>query len=163
MKNKLESVEIVKVYLDDLEDIFNKFDREDISDEFASYIENRCSRTTKNDLIIKIITNLDLSNSDKDKIVTAIRSHYGIEKKFIDVEIRKLQKVNICYFIAGLLIVLVSNVFPIGSYIPEVVDILGGFVIYESAFNLLFTDNELDLKCYRVIKISRAHIDFENA
>ncbi len=35
-------MEIIKIMVDDIEDIFNKFDNMDISDELAMYIENRC-------------------------------------------------------------------------------------------------------------------------
>ena len=157
----MDKVEIVNVKVDNIDDLFNNFDDEDISDELATYIENRCSRTMKNDMMIKIFTKEELDNETKDKIVTAIRSHYGIEKKFLDIEIKKLQKVNIYYFIAGILTVLVANVLPLGKFIPDVIDVLGGFIIYESAFNLLFTDNELDLKSYRAIKISKSRIMFE--
>ena len=160
MKNNIDSLEVVKVYVDKFDDLFNMFDRDDISDYLSNYIENRCSRTTKNELEIDIITKEELDKDEKDRVVTSIRSHYGIEKKFLDIEIKKLQKVNIYYFIAGLLIILISNLVTIGTYIPQVIEVLGGFVIYESAFNLLFTDNELDLKCYRAIKIGKAHVKF---
>lgn len=160
MKNNIDDVEVVKVYVDDINDIFNLFDNEDISDEFAAYIENRCSRTTKNKLCIKIFSE-ELDSELKDRIVTAIRSHYGIENKYLGVEIKKVQKVNLCYFIAGLLTILAGILLPLGDYIPEVIDVLGGFMIYESASNLLFTDNELDLKSYRAIKISKAKVEFE--
>lgn len=161
MKRELDDIEIVKVYIDDIKDIFNKFDYEDISDELALYIENRCSRTTKNKLCIKMFFSRDLTSAEKDSIVTAIRAHYGLEKKFLEVEIEKLKRVNICYFVAGLLTILAGILLPLGDYIPEVIDVLGGFMIYESASNLLFTDNELDLKSYRAIKISKAKVEFE--
>lgn len=154
-------IEIVKVYIENIEQIFNEFDRDDISDSLANFIENRCSRTAKNKLNIKIITNEELSKQNKDRVVTAIRSHYGLENKYLDIEIKKMNKVNMIYFIIGLLTILVGNILPIGSYIPEVIDVLGGFIIYESAFNLFFKDNEMDLKSYRNKKIGTAHVDFE--
>ena len=157
----MDKIEIVNVKVDNIDDLFNNFDDEDISDELATYIENRCSRTMKNEMMIKVFTEEELSEEMKDKIVTAIRSHYGIENKFLDIEIKKLQKVNMCYFLAGILTIFVANVLPIGKFIPEVIDVLGGFIIYESAFNLLFTDNELDLKSYRATKISKSKIVFE--
>lgn len=158
MKNDKE---VVKVYVDNLEDIFNKFDNNDISDELANYIEQRCSRTAKNSMDINIITKEELDNEQKDKLVTAIRSHYGLENKYLGIEIKKLNNANILYFIIGIMIIFVANILPIGKFIPEVIDILGGFIIYESAFNLLFIDNELDLKSYRNKKIEKAHIKFE--
>ena len=157
----MEKVEIVNIKIDNVDELFNKFDDEDISDELASYIENRCSRTLKNEMLIKIYSEEELSDEDKDRVVTAIRSHYGIENKFLDIEIKKLQKVNIYYFVAGVLTIFVSNILPIGKFIPEIIDVLGGFIIYESSFNLLFTDNELDLKSYRATKIGKSRIIFE--
>lgn len=158
MKN---DIEIVNVYIDNYDDIFNKFDNTDISDELANFIEQRCSRTAKNSLRIKIITNEELDNEQKDRVVTAIRSHYGLENKYLGIEIKNLNNANMLYFLVGLLIIFVANILPIGKFILEVIDILGGFIIYESAFNLLFIDNELDLKSYRNKKIEKAHIDFE--
>lgn len=153
-------IEIIKVRVDDIEDIYHQFDNKDISDELATFIENRCSRTSKTKVHLEIITKNELTNNQKDKVVTAIRSHYGLETKFIEMDIRRLKKVNIYYFIAGLLIILIANALPIGKYIPEVIDILGGFIIYESSFNLLFTDSELDMKIDRAKKIGKAHIYF---
>lgn len=154
-------IEIVKVNVDNFDDLFNQFDSDDISDSLALYIENRCSRTTKNKLRIIISTKEELNKLEKDKIVTSIRSHYGLENKYLDIEIKKMNKVYMMYFFVGLLTVFIGNILSIGTYIPEVIDIIGGFIIYESAFNLFFKDNELDLRSYLIKKIGSAHIDFE--
>ena len=154
-------IEIVKVNVDNFDDLFNKYDSDDISDSLALYIENRCSRTTKNKLRIIISTKEELNKLEKDKIVTSIRSHYGLENKYLDIEIKKMNKVYMMYFFVGLLTVFVGNILSLGTYIPEVIDIIGGFIIYESAFNLFFKDNELDLRSYLIKKIGSAHIDFE--
>ncbi len=157
----MENVEIVKIVVDDINSLFNVYDSDDISDELASYIEKRCSRTAKNQMKICIFTKSRLTTLEKDKVVTAIRSHYGLENKFLGIEIKKMQRVNICYFIAGILTIFIANMLPIGNFIKEIIDVLGCFIVYESSFNLLFTDNELDLQSYRAIKISKAHIEFD--
>lgn len=156
-------IEIIEVTVDDIEDIYHQFDNKDISDELATFIENRCSRASKTKVHLEIVTKNELTNNQKDKVVTAIRSHYGLETKFIEMDIQRLKKVNIYFFIAGLLTILIANVLSIGKYIPEVIDILGGVIIYESAFNLLFTDNELDMKLDRAKKIGKAHIYFSKS
>lgn len=53
-------MEIVKIIVDEIDDLFNKFDNSDISDELAIYIENRCSRVKRNEMIIEIYTNNEL-------------------------------------------------------------------------------------------------------
>lgn len=157
----MNNVEIVKIIIDDVDEIFHQFDNNDISDELATYIENRCSRLAKNEMCIKIITNEELSNTMKDRIVTAIRSHYGLEVKYVSIDIKKMKRVNIYYFISGLLTILIANLLSIGPFFVEVVDILGCFIVWESAFNLLFTDNEMDLKIDRAKKINKARIEFD--
>lgn len=157
----MNNVEIVKIVVDDLDEIFHQFDYNDISDELATYIENRCSRLAKNEMCIKIITDRELSNQEKDKIVSAIKCHYGLEIKYVGIDIKKMKRVNIYYFLSGLLTILIANLLSIGPFFVEVIDILGCFIVWESAFNLLFTDNEMDLKIDRAKKISKARIEFD--
>lgn len=157
----MNNVEIVKIIINDLDEIFHQFDNSDISDELATYIENRCSRLAKNEMCIKIVMKNELSSIEKDRIVTAIRSHYGLEVKYVSIDIKKMKRVNIYYFISGLLTILIANLLSVGSFFVEVIDILGCFIVWESAFNLLFTDNEMDLKIDRAKKINNAHIEFE--
>ncbi len=52
-------MEIVKIIVDDIEDIFNQFDTNDISDELATYIENRCSRVKKMKWLLKYILKIN--------------------------------------------------------------------------------------------------------
>ncbi len=157
----MNNMEIVKIVVNDLDKIFHQFDCNDISDELAIYIENRCSRLAKNEMCIKIITERELSNVEKDKIVTAIRCHYGLEIKYVGIDIKRMKRVNIYYFISGLLVILIANLLSVGAFLVEVVDVLGCFIVWESAFNLLFTDNEMDLKIDRAKKISKAQIEFD--
>lgn len=153
-------MEIVKIIVDEIDDLFNKFDNSDISDELAIYIENRCSRVKRNEMIIEIYTNNELDEILKDKIVTAIRSHYGLETKYNLIDIKRRKIVNIIFFLSGIFILLFKNLLPLTKTINDIVDILGCFIIWESTFNLLFTDNEMDVKTDRAKKISNCHIEF---
>ena len=85
-------MEIVKINVDSIDDIFNKFDSNDISDDLAIYIENRCSRVKKQEMQIDIITKEKLDSKDKEKVVIAIRSHFGLETKYSieDIKMRKI-------------------------------------------------------------------------
>lgn len=154
-------MEIVKIIIDDIEDIFNKFDKNDISDELATYIENRCSRVKKNEMTIEIYTDNKLDDKTKDKVVTAIRSHFGLETKYNIIDTKKRKILNIIYFFSGIFIMLFKNLLPLTKTVNDIVDVLGCFIIWESTFNLLFTDNEMDLKTDRAKKISNCHIEFK--
>ena len=77
----------------------------------------------------------------------------------IDTKKRKI--INLIYFLSGIFILLFKNLLPLTKTINDIVDVLGCFIIWESTFNLLFTDNEMDLKTDRAKKISNCHIEFK--
>ena len=63
--------------------------------------------------------------------------------------------------IAGVLIILLKNLVPLFNTIFDILDIIGCFIIWESAYNLIFTDNEEDRKTDRSKKISNCLIKFK--
>ena len=152
--------EEVIIKLNDINDVFNPFDDNDITDELASYIENRCSRIKKK-MVIKIITNEEVGEKEKAKIINAIRTHYGLETKYSMLDNKRTNQVNLVLFIVGIMIILVENLLNIFDSLINVIDILGGFIVWESANNLLFTDSEMDRKIDRSQKISNSKIVFE--
>lgn len=154
-------MEIVNVYVDDIEDIFNRFDNNDISDELADYIEKRCSRVKRNEMSIRFITSSELDEHLKEKVVSAIRSHFGLEIKYSLLDIKKRKMMNVINFFLGLFILLFKNILPLTNTLSDVVDVLGCFIIWEGAFSLLFTDSEIDLKIDRLKKISKCIVKFE--
>lgn len=158
--NKKEEKEIVNIYVDSIDELFNQFDDEDISDELANYIEKRCSRA-KNKMIIKVHTKNKLTYAEKDRIVDSIRSHFGLEIKYLSRDNERMNFVNFIYFIVGILIIGIDYVLPINEIFNEVIDLLGCFIIWESAFNLFFTDNEMDRSIDYAKKIIQAKIVFE--
>lgn len=93
-------MEIIKIMVDDIEDIFNKFDNMDISDELAMYIENRCWRVKKKPLKIEIYTQQELSEALQTKLVNAIRTHFGLETKYNLIDTKKRIIINIIYFLS---------------------------------------------------------------
>ena len=143
------------IKLNDINDVFNPFDDNDITDELASYIENRCSRIKKK-MVIKIITNEEVGEKEKAKIINAIRTHYGLETKYSMLDNKRTNQVNLVLFIVGIMIILVENLLNIFDSLINVIDILGGFIVWESANNLLFTDSEMDRKIDRSQKISNS-------
>lgn len=154
-------MEIIKIMVDDIENIFNKFDNMDISDELATYIENRCSRVKKQPLKIEIYTKQEINETIQDKIVNAIRTHFGLETKYNLIDTKQRKIINIIYFLSGFFIMFFKNLLPLTSTIKDIVDVLGCFIIWESTFNLLFTDNQMDLKTDRAKKISNCRIVFK--
>ena len=63
--------------------------------------------------------------------------------------------------IAGVLIILLKNLTTLFDTVLDILDIIGCFIIWESAYNLIFTDNEEDIKRDRSKKISNSLIKFK--
>lgn len=154
-------MEIVKIAVEDVDDIFNKFDSNDITDELATYIENRCSRVRRQEMQINIITKDKLDDKIKDRIVTAIRSHFGLETKYCIDDIKKRKLINVSLFLLGIFILLFKNLLPLLNTITDIADILAWFIMWESAYNLLFRDSAFDIKIDRAKKISNCQIKFK--
>ena len=154
-------MERIDIYVDDIDEIFNQFDHNDINDCLAEYIENRCSRIRKNELEINIYTNEKLNSDIKDRIVDVIRRHFGLEIKYNLIEANRRKIANMLLIIAGVLIILLKNLVPLLNTIFDILDIIGCFIIWESAYNLIFTDSEEDRKIDRAKKICDSIINFK--
>lgn len=153
-------MEEVKIYITDTESLYNKFDESDISDELVTYIENRCSRVKSKQMVIKIISKSEISDIEKDKIINAVRSHFGLEIKYGMINNKRRNTVNLIIMLIGLLILLFKNILPLTTTIFDLLDVFACFMIWEAAYNLLFTDNEEDIKIARAKKIISAKIMF---
>lgn len=153
-------MEEVKVYVNDYNCLFNAFDKNDISDELAVYIENRCSRLKKKKMVIRFISNNNISDRDKDKLIDALRSHFGLNIKYNLIESKRRNITNLVLMLVGLLILIFKNILPLLNTLFDILDIFACFIIWESAYNLLFTDNESDINIRRAKKISNAKIEF---
>ena len=134
-------MEEIKVYINDYDSLFNIFDKNDISDELATYIENRCSRLKNKGIVIKFISSKTISDDDKDKLVDALRSHFGLEIKYNLIESKRRNITNLVLMLVGLLILIFKNILPLLNTLFDILDIFACFIIWESAYNLLFTDN----------------------
>lgn len=154
-------MEEINIFIDNFDDIFNQFDKSDISDELALFIENRCSRIKKNELVIYIHTKCELNSTEKELIVDAIRKHFGLETKYNLIESNRRKIANMLLIIAGVLIILLKNLTTLFDTVLDILDIIGCFIIWESAYNLIFTDNEEDIKRDRSKKISNSLIKFK--
>ena len=153
-------MEEIKVYINDYDSLFNVFDKNDISEELAIYIENRCSRLKNKEMVIKFISNKTISDKDKDKLLDALRSHFGLEIKYNLIESKRRNLTNLVLMLIGLLILIFKNILPLLDTLFDILDIFACFIIWESAYNLLFTDNESDINIRRAKKISNAKIEF---
>lgn len=153
-------MEEVKVYVNDYNCLFNAFDKNDISDELAVYIENRCSRLKNKKMVIRFISNNNISDRDKDKLIDALRSHFGLNIKYNLIESKRRNITNLVLMLVGLLILIFKNILPLLNTLFDILDIFACFIIWESAYNLLFTDNESDINIRRAKKISNAKIEF---
>lgn len=158
---KKKKKEIIHIDIEDMDDVYNCFNKNDLSEELQYYIEDQCGRTNSNEVIFRITTREELPEEEKERLVDTIRRHYGLDVRHCELQIKKNKIINILFFIIGvLLLFLLHNVQDL-DFIPEVLDIVVCLVIWESIYNLIFKDFQIDLEVGLSKKIYTSRIEFK--
>lgn len=159
---KKEKIEI-NVTINKETEIFNPYNKEQISDELSNYIYNQCKGSPINKNIkIKINHNFEIKENEKKEIIDAIRSNFGIDIKE-----------NILYlkyhFAIETILIIIGSIFIVASrlidalntiLIDEIVSIFGCVMIWEVAYNIIFADIKILIQNKRLKRLTKSKINF---
>lgn len=153
---------VIKIYIKKKEDYVSKFNDEILSNELSSYIIEECkSFPLKSNIRIEIISEYEMDNLEKDKLVDMIRSNFGIE--ISEMLFRRQRNIIIDFLMLGfgiiaLIFYLFSSNVPILS---EFILVFSWVLIWESVHNLIFTgfSNKIDIERRR--KLTNCKIVFK--
>lgn len=122
----------IRVDIDNKEDIFNKFNNQQISEELGDYIYN-CAKMfpTNKKITIYINNSVIFSKEEKQQLVDGIREYYGllVKKKMFYTKFNKLKRIIL--FLIGILLIILSDSFShiIKFLLPELFLIAGWVAI----------------------------------
>lgn len=157
MKNK------IIVDIQNKEDLYNPFNKEQISEELGTYILNRSKKIPLKEKMIICINDYErLNKNEKEHLVDAIREYYGlmVQEKMIYNEFNQVK--HIILFIVGILLItlsnILSNVFPF--LIPELFLIAGWVAIWETVYGILFTENQTRIEIKKIKELTTCLIQF---
>ncbi|MBP3920344.1 MAG: hypothetical protein J6D28_02140 [Bacilli bacterium] len=153
----------IKVTLNKESMLFNNYNSDQLSDELSNYIYSQCKGIPVNKKInINIYHSHSLSTNEKECIVDAIRSNYGIDIKENTLKLKNELVKELILIIIGSLFLIVSNILAFLNIdiIEEIVSIFGWVVIWEVAYNIIFMDTKLRYENKRLKKIVKSKINF---
>ena len=143
--------------------IFNPYNKEQLSDELSNYIYNSCKGTpTKKNIKINIMHDHELKEEEKKEIVDAIRSNFGIDIKENILNIRYELSLELLLIFIGTMLLIISKVFHnLNAFvIDEVISIFGWVMIWEAAYHFVFVDIKKIIENKRLKKLTEAKINF---
>ena len=160
---KKEKIQI-NITLNDNTQIFNPYNKEQLRDELSDYIYNSCKGSSNNKNIkINIIHNHDINDKEKEKIIDAIRSNFGIDIKENILHIKYELSIEIILIIIGTILLVTSKFFHNLNtiIIDEIISIFGWVMIWEAAYHFIFVDIKEMIENKRLKKLTEAKIYFK--
>lgn len=154
----------INITLDKNTQVFNPYNKEQLSDELSNYIYSCCKGTpTKKNIKINILHNHKLEDEEKKEIIDAIRSNFGIDIQENLLQIQYELSLEILLIFIGTILLITSKVFHnLNAFvIDEVISIFGWVMIWEAAYHFLFVDIKKFIENKRLKKLTEAKINFK--
>ena len=154
----------INITLDKNTEIFNPYNKNQLSDELSNYIYNSCKGySNRKNIKINIIHNHEINEEEKEKIIDAIRSNFGIDIKENILQIEYELGLEVILILLGTILLITSKLFHQLDtiVIDEVISIFGWVMIWEAAYHFLFVDIKKMIENKRIKKLTEAKITFK--
>lgn len=158
-KKRLE----INIEINENSKIYNEYNSTQLSDELNNYIYNQCKGTkVKTNINININHCNKLNDDEKEKIIDAIRSSYGLQIKEGLLNIKNEHTKELHLILLGMLIIIISHL--LLSYkldlIADLTSILGYVLLWEIAYNIVFVETIKRNELRRLERLKKAKISF---
>lgn len=154
----------IEININNNEDIFNKFNKEQISNELANYILTSSKKfLTSSNIKIVIFQKVEMGKEEQNKVVHAIKEHFSL---LASEKTKNLKLNNDKTFVLlgiGLSLIVLSDFCSkiINVLIPELFLIVGWIAIWEMINSIFVSNNENKLERTIAKKISECEIEFK--
>lgn len=154
----------INITLNKNTEIFNPYNKEQLSDELSNYIYGCCKGYSNNrNIKINIIHNHEIDEEGKIKIIDAIRSNFGIDIKENILNIRYELGLELLLILVGTILLITSKLFHLLNtiVIDDIISIFGWVLIWEAAYHFVFVDIKKMIENKRLKKLTEAKIYFK--
>lgn len=153
----------IKIYLEDINQIKEKYNPNILSSSISDYILRTCKGIPlKNNLTITIITNKQVNKTLEEEITKLIKKHYQdyINELNITAQYDAIEKSILT--IIGIISILFSNILSSITKIllPELFLIAGWVAIWEVVYSILFVGSKNKILKKRYQKLLKSPISF---
>lgn len=150
----------INVLLNEEDDMYHKYNKETLNPELGKYMYDEClGYSLKNEIIINIKANFDMDKELKNKLVSLIRSNYGLEVREQLIYSKYTNIKTIIFFTIGILFLIINQVLN-ANFISEVFLIIGWLGIWDTLEQICFVDTKKRVKIKRLKKLTKAKINF---
>ena len=151
---------IIELHLKSIDDLTNEFNDKELNSSLGEYIFNKAlisKLNKKKNLEIKITTDFEVSESDKESIVDMIRSYYGnlVKIELIYLGINNSQSIILSF--AGILVLFIAYFFS-NFVIHEIFIIIGWLAIWEAGYSLMFSNRKHKRRNQILKKLTNCYI-----
>ena len=158
-KKRLE----INIEINEDSKIYNEYNSTQLSDELNNYIYNQCKGTkVKTNINININHCNKLNDDEKEKIIDAIRSSYGLQIKENLLNLKDEHTKQLILILIGMIIIIISHL--LLSYkldlIADLTSILGYVLLWEIAYNIVFVETIKRNELRRLERLKKAKITF---
>lgn len=151
----------ISLCIEKKDDLSEKYNDMVLANEISNYIESEClSLKKKDEVVIDIITEEELSLNDKREIEVLIRNNYKElqKEKMIVKEYQNRQSIFLSLF--GILFIIISNILNEESILSELFLIVGWVALWEVIYDILFDNIKDKIKLAKYKKLANSKINF---
>lgn len=156
----------INITLDKNTQIFNPYNKEQLSEELSNYIYNSCKGNSNNKNVkINILYTHNITDEEKKEIIDAIRANFGLDIKENILHIKYELILELILILIGTILLTISKYFHLLNtiIIDEVISIFGWVMIWEAAYHFVFVDIKKIIENKRLKKLTEAKINFKQA
>ena len=160
----MKKTNYVVVDINSKTELFNKFNKNQISDNLAQYIIiNAKKELSIKNIKLVIRQNIPLTIQEQKNLIDAIREYFGLRVREKMMYLRINNTKQIVLSIVGILLIVLSEVLSISFeyLIPELLLIAGWITVWEVLDSILFVNSKIKIEKKIYKKLSSCEIDFQ--
>lgn len=160
----MKKTNYIVVDINNKNDLFNQFNKNQISNSLAQYIITNAKIGLPNKNIkIVINQNIALTTQEQKNLVNAIREYFGLRVREKTMYLRVNNTKQILLSIIGIILIVLSELLSMAFeyLIPELLLIAGWIAIWEVLDSILFVDSKTKIEKNIYKKLSVCEIDFQ--
>ena len=154
---------IINVKINKKDDLFNRYNDNNIDDRLISYILNQCKgENVNNQIIINLLTKVHFDDEEKENIRNTFIMSFNIINYDEELQRKENQNKSIFLLVVGIICIFISYFLDVERVLVfgEMIRIIGWVAIWELTDYLLFTSTQVNLKRKRVKQLNKAIINF---
>lgn len=146
----------MNIELKKIDDAFNPFNSNEISNELDKYITDACLKGFKN--IKELNIKCNLTKKEQEKLEETVHNYYKDQSKGLNNIDKYDNYIQIILLLLGLLLILISK--ETTTFLSEILLITGWVFVWELLYDVLFNQIKRKRKANIYKKLSKCKINF---